>query len=444
MARSPCNWKAPPARALRGAILLTSLSGFLPAKGQATNTLVSAVSSSRAFVVQSHSPERNIELGIWAEEVMYLLTDYMGKPIPLSRGQPVYLQLREDPKKEATVISRQQVKSRYLTQTLQVTNIDQADQEDMLEGLCQLLLSRYAMASQPPSIRSKRPAQVPAWFAVGIAQNLYPILRERNHRLCMRWQEENRLHGIPRIMEQRYLPRGRLRVKVMCGMFMDWLHEESRAGLISQMTLVWASGETVDASWLIKHQLKEPHADEKTLAKQWRLWLARARQAHAAFGGGIYDAVDQLKERLNLQPKTYGIPYPVDGPDTISFRTLPDHYEEIWFSPLVSKVAMRVALSGLGQPPAFQEIIKKYQAYLQTLQTLPAYPAKGRLSRVQGAVRKADDQLNEANLALAKYEEQVTKWRAYVDLAADTVTPTARTRTAFQLFVDQAEAKRKP
>ncbi len=200
----------------------------------------------------------------------------------------------------------------------------------------------------------------------------------------------------------------------------------------------------MDASWLIKHQLKEPHADEKTLAKQWRLWLARARQAHAAFGGGIYDAVDQLKERLNLQPKTYGIPYPVDGPDTISFRTLPDHYEEIWFSPLVSKVAMRVALSGLGQPPAFQEIIKKYQAYLQILQTLPAYPAKGRLSRVQGAVRKADDQLNEANLALAKYEEQVTKWRAYVDLAADTVTPTARTRTAFQLFVDQAETKRKP
>jgi hypothetical protein len=425
-------------------LMLAGGLGGNPLSAQDTN-LVSAVSASRSFVIQSHSRERNIELGIWAEEVQGRITSFMGRPVPLGRGQPVYIQLQEDPTKEPLAIPRQHIKNSYLTQQLLIVNFDEADQEDMLEALCQLLLSRYAMAAQPPSIRTERPAQVPSWFAVGIAQNMYPVLRERNRRLCVRWLKENRLEEIPDLMNQQFLPRGRMRVKVMCGLLVSWLQEAEQQDLVSAMPSAWARGETVDATWLSKHLLNDPVLDEKLLAKQWRLWITRVRQAQSEFGGDIYGAVDQLKARLNLQPKLLGVGYPVDGPDTISLRALPDSYESPWFGPLISKLSIRVMMPGLRQAQDFQEIVTKYQAYFQTMASLPALHAKGKTSQIQSVIRASEKQLNEANLALAEYDEKISKWRAYMDVVERKGKPNQAkpTRTAFQAFVDQAEAKRK-
>jgi hypothetical protein len=379
--------------------------------------VTSIVSSTRHFAVRGTDPGQNLRLGIWADEVAEEMGEFIGQDVPFSDRRPVYIFAKVDPDiAEGLIAQRQAYSDGLLTQELRITNFHLLDQEDLLEALSALLLNRYAVQRQSVPARKKKLAEVPAWFSVGVAQQLFPALRERNRLVCVKQWQENRLKPVPEVLSMRFAVDGRTTLKCSCGMFLAWLHALSGADrTFDEMFTAWSTHQSVDQQWLVNHM--PGLVSGKNVAKQWNLWIARASELRSEWAGDIYAVVDQLKSKLNVRPKLMNVGYPDDGMDSVSPRELLDLYDQAWFVSVIRKSSYAVNFQGMGQPEELREIIAQYQEFLETLKSLNAYHQKRSTNGLRRARSRAERQLDEANLALAKYENKLKNWKLYVDLA---------------------------
>ncbi len=121
----------------------------LPGPTQEVAASSVAISSSHRFVVSGMTLPENVTLAVAVEEAAAKVSGFVGLPLPFSRGQALQIAIRRDHALlRGRVLKAQGWVDRHLSQKLILTNIEQLDQEDTLEGLCWLLLTRYVAARQ--------------------------------------------------------------------------------------------------------------------------------------------------------------------------------------------------------------------------------------------------------------------------------------------------------
>ena len=403
--------------------------------------VTSIVSSSRHFVVRGMDPEVNLRLSIWCDEVARELTELLGAEVPFLDQRPVYLLLRDDDALDEAVVNRRsKFASGLLTQELRITNFNVADQEDMLENLVALLVERYVIARQDNNELNRAIPLVPAWFSVGVAPVLYSALRDRNRKVCVRQWMEKRLRPVVDVLAMQTSASGRSTLKCTCNLFYGWMQSLSvTVPVNSQFFNAWAGGEVIDLPWIMDHM--PGLVSEKNIAKEWNLWAANRKEIRSEWSGGAYETIAVLKRKLNVRPKLMNAGYPLDGPDIVTPRQLLDLYDQPWFSFVVGKSSFDIAFQGLGQSSDMRDIIQQYQTFFETLKSLSVLHAKNkRTTTFRRARSKAERQLNEANLALAVYENRMQKVKQYVD-AVENSAKARRSRTPKQMFVDDAVLK---
>jgi len=145
-------------------------------------------------VVVGMPKEIALDVAIWAESVIDEIQNWSQATLPGSYVYPLVIgaETREEEKQGFVIASQQMTDDGHLRQGLTIVNRTLVDREDLLEGLCHLLLNRWIHVRQTRKSLDERPGQFPHWFTYGIAQSLYPELMSRNLRLIEQEEQKGR------------------------------------------------------------------------------------------------------------------------------------------------------------------------------------------------------------------------------------------------------------
>ena len=107
------------------------------------------ISVSHRFIAGGMASPENVSLAASAEETAGKIEEFVGLGIPFAKGESLQMFARWSTNEaNGRVIRAQGWVDRALSQKLIIVNPDRADQEDVLEGLCWLLLNRYVISRQ--------------------------------------------------------------------------------------------------------------------------------------------------------------------------------------------------------------------------------------------------------------------------------------------------------
>lgn len=173
------------------------------------------------FRVGGAMPDAHLTLMVWPRRWRIGSAGFWAPFLLMNDQYPVYLVIRtNEGLVTGDVIKQQGLDDGRLKQKLIIVNSDRVDQEDVLEGLCWLLLNRYIIMKQP---RGEDPESMPDWLSTGLAQHLYPRLRKRNHDAVTALLEESTPVAVEALVSLTYLPYGRWLNKIYLGVFAGWL-----------------------------------------------------------------------------------------------------------------------------------------------------------------------------------------------------------------------------
>lgn len=327
-----------------------------------------AISSTHRFMAAgAMSSSERVSLAAAAEEAADRLEAVVGLKIPFWRNQPVELIARakaESP--SGSVIRAQGWVDRGLAQKLIIVNPDRADQEDILEGLCWLLLNRCVITRQGVEERERSLGAVPDWLSVGAAQNLYQSLRSRNRQIAVRTWADGEGLSFAEVLGLEILPPGRWGQKAVCGAVVDCIAEsDDAAAVFDGLFARLARGERITPAWMSKALAGRD--SPKELEKAWDLWLARQTQVKPYGGRGPADAVAALQGVLAVDPLQYGFTGDDGLPDVMTPADLIEFRKERWVPKLAAGLSLRVKGLGLGESPGFRRVVNKYGDFFDAL-----------------------------------------------------------------------------
>lgn len=382
-------------------------------------------SPSQRFLVTGLDAAGNAALALAAEEAAERLASFLGMPIPTFRNQPIAIIARRDPERtQSEVRPVQGWTERHLTQKLYLVNPETGDQEDVLEALVWLLLNRFAIARQDPADRRRRPAEMPEWLAVGVAQNLYASFRARNIGLVLsRWRDGDGL-ALSQILALEYLPPGRWSEKAQCGVAVDWLSSVAREHDLWEVLFDRvAKGGKIEPEWMADRLLGSGSA--RLLEKHRELWLARQLGIKRIGGTLGSDPLPALDALLTLHPREAGWSGSEPMPETLSLEQLIERRQEPWAPVLARWLTMKLQVLGLGEDVEFQRVLKAYSDFLEQL---AAPPPRGLLiffHHPRRIERRLLGLLQQAETARAEYAKLAAKRTQYVTEAELHLTPSA-------------------
>ena len=255
---------------------------------------------------------------------------------------------------------------RSLAQKLIVFNPAAADQEDVLEGLCWLLLNRYVIARQDAVQRNARLGAVPDWLSAGLSQQLFPELRARNSRVVLRYWTQGDSLPLAELLNFEVLPEGRWSEKAFCGLAFEWLASQPRPGeLFGGMFARLANGEPVTPEWLAQALIGKSSA--RDMEKAWDLWLAEQTQVKRA-GAELYtEQIDALRRLLDVRPEELGVKTGEKVPPVLKLSDLIRLRKQPWIPDLAVRLSLKVKGLGIAEPAEFRELTERYGAFLDTL-----------------------------------------------------------------------------
>ncbi len=232
----------------------------------------SLLSTRRHYLVDGFGPRQNLDIARWAERLEDRLAERFGAPPPFRKAGPIRI-LASEPGGEGPprVLARQDPSRPLKAQSLEIRHPARVSEEDLLEGLCTLLLQRYA-AKRVPGQKGRTPP-LPAWFVAGTAQDLVPELRARNRQMVLALWERRQAPSPADILEWVHLPSGFSEEKAAAGLLAGWLYEAGRADPGVRRRL-W--GALVRTPRLLPEDLQAILGVESAsaLARRWDLWIA--------------------------------------------------------------------------------------------------------------------------------------------------------------------------
>lgn len=339
-----------------------------------------------------------------AEDAAERLETALGIQLPFGRGQPVELVARVDPAvPSGSVIRAQGWVDRALAQKLIVINPEKADQEDVLEGLCWLLLNRCVIAGQDVETREARLGEVPDWLSVGAAQNLYPHLRARNRQVVIRAWKAGTAPAFAEVLGFTLLPPGRWGQKAFCAAAVDLIASSGSAGEVFRGLFDrLARGEPVDAAWMAGASVAG--GATKDLEKEWDLWIARQTQVRRYGETAGSEPAAALRAALEIDPLLCGFTADDGLPAVMTPADLIDRRGEPWMPKLAGGLSLKVRGLGLGESEAFRRTADRYGDFFDALAQRGGWLGRltglGRPSRMDLLVL-----LKLAGRSLADYEQ---------------------------------------
>lgn len=371
----------------------------------------SHLSASRRFAVRGLPAAPAAELARWCDDVAGRVATRLGAEAPFAPGEWIEIFCDEEaPADRGRVVKGQGYVDGRLQQRLSVINVASADQEDMLEGLVWLLVNRYVIQEQTSAERAARLGATPDWLAVGVAQGLYPELRQRNTRLVVaRWLDGATV-DLPGLLDHEFLPPGRWIEKAQAGLTVDWMSElaASRQGYAA----LWrhlAAAPRPDLAWLARDWLGFPSLRE--LNKSWDLWLARQQLVVTASAEGLA-RLARLRKLLEVRPEDYAVAG-VGVPPGLTPARMIEQRAEPWMPVLAGRVNLSVQSVGLGQGADLQEVTRAYGQFFDALERAGR---KGRgLLGARTDASRLQKLLNEADERLVRLERAWSERSRYLD-----------------------------
>ena len=366
-------------------------------------------STSRRFAVTGLPPADAATLAAWADDVADKVEAATSSQIPFGAAEYISLRALAISNEAPRVTRAEGYLDGRLQQRLVLVNPAQVDQEDVLEGLCILLLDRQVAGHQSSAEKSIALARAPEWLPVGLAQNLYKELRARNNQTVLDlWDQDVRI-SLSRVTTLNMLPPGRWREKYFCGLAVGLLlTRPDYPQRWREMILQLARGEAVSADWLSAAYFEQKSRDE--LEPMWAKWIDAQRGVVFDFAGREQRQLEQLTTLLLIEPARLGIEVPKDVMVPLTPRALIQHRKEDWARALGAAAAMRIKLVGLGQAPEFQSIVAQYNAFFELLGSKKGARAEKEL----GAMVKGADEALAAYRSRRQSEQQylnsVSRW----------------------------------
>jgi len=224
-----------------------------------------------------------VSLLTWCDEILENVgTTYGHKAVSLRRW-PLRIVLKDESSRAGgRVVKAQNERGTALGQVLFIEAPDVVPQEDILEGMCWLLLNRYVVAKQSLPQRSEKLGTVPDWLAVGLAQEMYAPLRARNNRIVVNaWREGVQLSAAQTLAGANISPEQTLQ-RAVAAVFYDWISSFANSDeLFPAMFSLMASGRDVTPEWLA-NRIPEL-SDAADVEQQWDLWVATRQQINFIF-----------------------------------------------------------------------------------------------------------------------------------------------------------------
>ena len=404
-------------------------------------------STSHRFAISGLSGVDAITLARWADDVAERVERALGSPIPFEAGEVIILRALPSARgiQPGAEISQGYFDGR-LQQKMVIVRPADADQEDLLEGLCTLLVNRQLVSLQAPERRREQPVVAPAWLGVGLAQVLFHELRSRNAPAVLRLREEGHLPRVDDLLDWNVLPAGRWREKYCCGVFAGWLSAQADArdrwaGLLRTL----AEGGDLRAT-LQKGVLRM--ADWPAVERGWERWVDQQQQVVRDIGRQAPRHLDELEAMMTLEPRALGVTS-TNAPPRIEAAALIPRRKEGWVGTLASSAAFRTRLAAVGQPPEVAKAAESLAAFYDELAR--AARAKGffsrgpsaaslqsRLEAAQGAFATLRGKLAEQD----RYVDALDRWQSLQRDAAAPASPEAPAlpdRAAVQRYLDTVE-----
>lgn len=386
--------------AVAAAVLLFSIY----AEAVETNTWHSpvAISATHRFVAGGMSSSENVSLAASAEEAAGRIEECIGLRIPFAKGESVQMLARRSTNEtNGRVVRAQGWVDRALSQKLIIVNSERADQEDILEGLCWLLLNRYVISRQTFEQKTSQLGSVPDWLSTGVAQNLYLALRTRNSQVVIRRWIRNQ--GLPfnEILDLEYLPAGRWGEKAFCGLAVDWVVSRGDpAAAFGALFSCLARGDGITTNHMSELLVGQDSGRE--LEKNWDLWIASQTRVKQYWGGVSAERMESLKHLLAAPPDEMGIPAGKDIPAALTINNLVTYRDASWMPIYATRLSLHIRGLGIGEAKEFRDVLELYGAYLAAL----ARPRKGlgRLSWFRASPAKLNSMLAAADKGLGDLE----------------------------------------
>ncbi|OQA26681.1 MAG: hypothetical protein BWY59_01296 [Verrucomicrobia bacterium ADurb.Bin345] len=326
-----------------------------------------AVSALRRFVVSGMASADNIALSVSADDASQRLEAVLGVSVPFSRYELIRIVTEDDAASpRARVIKGQAWVDRQLVQRLIVFNPGKADQEDLLEGLCWLMLNRLVIARQDISQRTNHLGAVPDWLGIGIAQNLYPALRARNGGVISRRWMAGETVSFPEVLEMEYLPDGRWGEKAAAGLAVGWLLSQPQAAKAFECLFsLLAKGEPLAMPAIV--ECLGGDFTPVRIEKEWELWIAQQTQVIRQWGGVTPARVQELQAMSVIRPMDLGFPATENIPAELTLDQLVERRRELWMRPLAALLSLRVRGLGIGESEEFRRVLEAYGRFFDAL-----------------------------------------------------------------------------
>ena len=409
----------------------------------------SAVSPSHRFIAIGMSSVDNVSLAAAAEEAARKVEETLGLPLPVWRDQPLRLVARKVPdQSKGSVAKAQGWVDGQLVQKLIIVNPEKADQEDVLEGLCWLLLNRYAVTRQAAEERSVRLATVPDWLSVGVAQNLYLALRTRDGQVVLRRWQHGQSMSFSELLNLEYLPEGRWAEKAFCSMAIGWFVADSRkAAAFDALFSKLARHERITPASLAEIVLGA--GSPVDIEKSWDLWLAHQTEIKRSLGSLSMDKLDALDAALRIQPEGMGLQRGGGVPEVMRPVDFIEYRDAGWIPTLAGTVSLRVRSVGLGEAREFRDVVDQYGRFFDELATrrpgsfLHKGASAAELQQLLDAAEQGRENFRHLVQQRREYVGQFERTNAAAD-AASTSNQIAKMerqipRSVLQKYVDEAE-----
>ena len=371
-------------------------------------------SSTRRFEVQGLPAPVSVELAAWAEKVTQAVERIMGKSLHVSKRNPITIVAHAHPELDSGHVRTKQSEHYFrLRQRLELVNPRYLDQEDLLERLCWLILNRmvYVISDER---RSDRWQFTPGWLSTGLAQHLFPILRERNKQLLVKRWYDGEVPPIATVLSWEYLPAGRWFRKAVCGRAVAWLLTFEQPTPAME-PLLWrlAHGRKLTYRWMREHWARIGTSLE--FQKSWDLWLATQSLVRHDWGTLSLDAIARLRELCTFDATQYHLPSIPATSGKLTLSSLIQHRRASWIPRVTRPLFLEMTALAVGRPEEFRTVIDKFLFFLGRLDRTLAEDRPPVEGFVKPSSRRLKKELKHAEDALAKLEKWIIERNKFMD-----------------------------
>jgi hypothetical protein len=407
---------------------------------------VITTSATGRFVVEGTDNLANSQYTRWAEDTATRLERLLGLTFPSGKRETAVEIILVSGATAGPSLSVRCVRESGLKRILTINEARQPDYELMQDGLCRLLLAGCMEDRRRASGLPAGGQDVPQWFSMGLAQNLFAENRVRNRRIVTKWVPETDRPALSAVLQWRILPEGWPRNRALCGMAVYWMGTLREGGGFYVAMLDRLAGDhPLTAGW-VTAQIA-PSGSAGSAERDWRDWLARQGQAIQEFGELSGVLLDQLRAELDLVVPAAPEAAVLGGG---SRRLAPEEVvAERPRTALLRQAAaekiQRLRRLTLGKAPEFVEIGEAYGRFYEAVSRNAWTPLiRYRLARAHSAF----DRLAELTRAREAYLDEVERDEAgedewIRDAAMGSPQPVLE-KSRIEAYLDDAEKRFQP